>query len=92
MHALIRAKASFRTKREPAMPTPTPAPNLRTIHKTAPANIMAAARANCAARLRATDQAMSALRIETGIDDDCWAMKHELARLIAEQAKLAGAA
>lgn len=50
----------------------------------APAPIMADARANVAKRLAERGHTTAADRIASGIDADCWAMRHEVARLQAE--------
>lgn len=51
------------------------------LRHTAPAHILAEARANCAARLRARGYADEAEQFERGHRDDAWAMVHEVARL-----------
>ncbi|WP_072378745.1 hypothetical protein [Novosphingobium sp. NDB2Meth1] len=53
----------------------------------APADLMAAARANCAARLRARDSAAEADAFTRGERDQSWAMRHEVAKLRAEQGR-----
>lgn len=53
----------------------------------APADLMAAARANCAARLLARGSADEADAFARGERDQSWAMKHEVAKLRAEQAR-----
>lgn len=52
----------------------------------APADLMAAARANCAARLLARGSADEANAFARGERDQAWAMKHEVAKLRAELA------
>lgn len=51
----------------------------------APADLMATARANCADRLRAKGDVDEAEAFARGERDGAWAMKHELAKLIAER-------
>ena len=51
---------------------------------TAPAPIMEAARATCAARLRARDSEAEAQAFERGERDDAWAMRHEVAKVLGE--------
>lgn len=51
----------------------------------APADLLATARENCAARLRARGNGFAAELIATGAHDDCWAMRHEVRKLQAEQ-------
>ena len=53
----------------------------------APADLMAAARANCAARLRAKGSANEADAFARGERDQAWAMRHEVAKLRVEQAR-----
>ena len=51
----------------------------------ADAIVMAEARANCAARLRARGQEAEAAQFEVGARDDAWAMRHETSKLLAER-------
>lgn len=51
----------------------------------APADLMAEARANCAARYIARGQDSEAEAIARGDRDDAWAMRHEVAKLKAER-------
>lgn len=53
----------------------------------APADLMAAARANCAARVAARGQDAEAKRYNAGENDQGWALRHEVAKLRAEQAR-----
>ena len=53
----------------------------------AQADTVKTARANCAARYRARGQAMEAQAFAAGDRDAAWAMRHELRRLQAEQAR-----
>lgn len=48
---------------------------------TAPADILADARANCAARLRLRGQDAEAEAFERAERDDAWAMRHEVNKL-----------
>ncbi len=51
----------------------------------APADIMATARANCAARLRLKCQDAEAEAFERGERDGTWSMRHEVSKLRAER-------
>lgn len=53
----------------------------------ADAIVMAQARANCAARLRARGQEAEAAQFEVGARDDAWAMRHEVNKLVAERGR-----
>lgn len=53
----------------------------------APADLMAAARANCADRLRAQGNGSESDAFARGERDDAWAMRHEVAKLRAEQVR-----
>jgi hypothetical protein len=53
----------------------------------APADIMATARANCAARYHAKDQHDEADAFARGDRDAAWALRHEVNRLVAERGK-----
>lgn len=50
----------------------------------APADLMADARANCAARLRSRGHEAEATAFERAERDTAWAMRHEVARLRSE--------
>lgn len=52
----------------------------------APADIMAEARANCAARYRSRGQALEAEAFASGDRDQAWAMRHEVNKITAERA------
>lgn len=54
----------------------------------APADIMARARANCAARYHGKDQHEEADAFARGDRDAAWALRHEVNRLLAERAKV----
>lgn len=56
------------------------------IPTTAPADIMAEARANCAARYRSRGQELEAGAFEIGERDQAWAMRHEVNKITAERA------
>lgn len=60
-----------------------PVPPLPAIE--APADLMAEARANCAARARARGQDAVAEAYETGAGDAGWGFRHEVAKLRAER-------
>jgi hypothetical protein len=51
----------------------------------APADVMAEARSNCAARAAARGEAALAEAFERGTQDDGWAIRHEVAKLMAER-------
>lgn len=53
----------------------------------ADAIVMAEARANCAARLKARGQEAEAAQFEVGARDDAWAMRHEVNKLLAERGR-----
>lgn len=53
----------------------------------ADAIVMAEARANCAARLRARGQEAEAAQFEVGARDDSWGMRHEVGKLLAERGR-----
>lgn len=53
----------------------------------ADAIVMAQARANCAERLRARGQEAEAAQFEVGARDFTWAMRHEVAKLMAERGR-----
>lgn len=53
----------------------------------APADLMAAARANCAARVAARGQEAEAQRYRAGENDQGWGIRHEVAKLRAERAR-----
>lgn len=53
----------------------------------ADAIVMAEARANCAARLRARGQEAEAAQFEVGARDDAWALRHEVNKLLAERGR-----
>lgn len=53
----------------------------------APADLMAAARANCAARVGARGQEAEAQRYRAGSNDQGWGVRHEVAKLRAERAR-----
>jgi len=57
----------------------------------APADVMAMARENCAARLRARGHEREAAAFERGDRDWAWAMRHEVA-LLSQKEVLPGAA
>lgn len=57
-------------------------PPLRNV---APAHVLAAARTNCAARLRTKGHEVEAQCFERGDRDDAWAMVHEVNKLVREQ-------
>lgn len=50
-----------------------------------PADLLAEARVNCAVRLHAKGDVDEAEAFARGERDGAWAMKHELAKLIAER-------
>ena len=54
------------------------------LRNTAPAHILAQARANCAARMHAQGHDAEAQCFERGERDDAWAMVHEVNKLRAE--------
>lgn len=53
----------------------------------ADAIVMAEARANCAARLRARGHEAEAAQFEVGARDDAWALRHEVNKLLAERGR-----
>lgn len=52
----------------------------------APAEILADARENCAARYRAKGQHEEAEAFAAGLRDGCWAHRYEVVKLLAEAA------
>lgn len=52
----------------------------------APANVMAEARANCAARAATRGEVELADAFKRGTQDEGWAIRHEVAKLLAERA------
>jgi hypothetical protein len=58
----------------------------------APPEVIAQARINCATRLRNDGSVAEAAQFECGARDDAWAMRHEVNRLIAEAQRGAAAA
>lgn len=53
----------------------------------APANLLAEARANCAARSRSRGEDTSADAYEAGRGDGWWGLRHEVSKLRAEQGR-----
>lgn len=53
----------------------------------APADVMAMARENCAARLREKGSEVEAEAFDRGNRDFTWAMRHEVNRLMGERGK-----
>jgi hypothetical protein len=53
----------------------------------ADAIVMAQARTNCAARLRARGQEAEAAQFEVGERDFSWALRHEVSKLMAERGR-----
>lgn len=53
----------------------------------APADLLATARANCAARSRARGEEAVAAAYESGAGNQGWGLRHEVAKLLAETAQ-----